>query len=139
MHRLFAIGALFAAAGAAHAQTLEAINNCRQLVDGADRVACYDSLKAEPAAAIETKTAEERSCEMVGTLLAGAGNCHDGDIVKIGGVVGADDVPDLVQTYCDFGSQILTLPDKAIASQIAGKPQYVVLCRYHRRTGETGQ
>ncbi|QKD04255.1 hypothetical protein [Mesorhizobium loti] len=76
--------------------------------------------------------AEERSCEAIGALLAGTGNCQDGDVVKIGSV-DADDVPEMVQTYCDFGSQILTLPDRAIASQIAGQPQYVVLCKYHRR------
>ncbi|RUX23782.1 hypothetical protein EOA13_33040 [Mesorhizobium sp. M7A.F.Ca.US.011.01.1.1] len=83
--------------------------------------------------------AEERSCKAVGTMLAGAGNCQEGDIVKIGGMIDADNVPDIVQTYCDFGSQILTLPDTAIMSQVAGKPQYVVLCRYHRRSAEPQQ
>lgn len=54
-------------------------------------------------------------------------------------LLGAYDVPDIVQAYCDFGSQILTLPDKAIPTRLAGQPQYVVLCRYHRRSADSGQ
>ncbi len=75
--------------------------------------------------------AEERSCEMLGTLLSN-GNCQDGDIAKIAGIR-ADDVPDAIQTYCDFGSQILTLPDKGVMTQISGQSQYVVLCKFHER------
>ncbi|TPI54738.1 hypothetical protein FJ417_24620 [Mesorhizobium sp. B3-1-7] len=135
MLRVLAIGALFGAAGAAHAQTFEAINNCRQLVDGADRVACYDALKPEPAAATvvaaDAKAREERQCHHIPIALAG-GNCQEGDIMKIDDM-NADDVADMVQSFCDFNAQILTLPASSISSQLAGKPQFVLLCKYHAR------
>ncbi len=133
--RILAIGAVFAAAGAAHAQTIEAINNCKQLVDGADRVACYDAIKAEPAAspiAAAAKAPEERSCHEAAILLAGGGNCQEGDIMKVD-YMDAEDVADMVQSFCDFNAQILTLPASSISSQLAGKPQFVLLCKYHAR------
>ena len=123
-------------AGGANAQSFQSIQNCRQLVDGADRVACYDALKPAdaPQPKIEPAAApphEEQSCRMVATLLAGAGNCQDGDIVRID--MDARDVVDMVQAYCDFGSQILTLPDNGLAS-LTGQPKVALLCKYHRRS-----
>ncbi|MGX5830342.1 hypothetical protein [Mesorhizobium sp. 43Arga] len=74
--------------------------------------------------------AEERSCEML-SLGITAGNCHDGDIAKITGA-GGRDVAEVIAKYCDFGSQILTLPDP-ISSLAGSDPRYMVLCKMHKR------
>lgn len=51
----------------------------------------------------------EQSCEMIANVVFGA-NCQDGDIVKVSGT-SASELPKIVQKYCDFDSQILTLAD----------------------------
>ncbi|WP_027167859.1 hypothetical protein [Mesorhizobium sp. WSM3224] len=133
--------------GAAHAQTIQGIENCRQLVDGADRVACYDALKPTEVPTPQPKTVTklidsgatqaqpthtERSCKIFTLgLLAGPSNCQDGDVVSVSGL-SARDVPDVVAEICDFGFQILTLPD-ASGSGLNGEPNYVILCKYHKR------
>lgn len=108
----FAVVPLLFFAHEAGAQSFQAINNCRQLVDGADRVACYDALKPadvpqpappkiEPAAATEVQHIE-KSCELF-TLgkFAGPNNCQEGDVAKISGGNGAGDLPELVAAYCE--------------------------------------
>jgi hypothetical protein len=85
--------------------------------------------KIEPAwaTAAASNAPEERLCRITSTV--DHGNCQDGDIVKIGGM-DAGEVPDAVQKYCDFDSQILTLPDTVPGT---GNRQYDVLCRFHQR------
>ncbi|MER8699684.1 hypothetical protein [Mesorhizobium sp. M1273] len=72
----------------------------------------------------------EQSCEMISNIEAG--NCQDGDIVKVSGT-SASELPKIVQKYCDFDSQILTLADPLLAGLGVGRPDYIVLCKYHER------
>ncbi|RUW62122.1 hypothetical protein [Mesorhizobium sp. M7A.F.Ca.US.008.03.1.1] len=46
--------ALAMIAGAAEAQTLQGVENCRQLLNDADRLACYDGLHTGTASPVET-------------------------------------------------------------------------------------
>lgn len=124
--------------GGANAQSFQSIENCRQLVEGADRAACYDALRPEqtPAPKVESEVAQpahtEQACEMFTLgMLSGSNNCQDGDIVTASGS-GARDLPEVVARYCDFDAQILTLPDPT-SSGLGGEPNYVVLCKYHKR------
>ncbi|MER8921682.1 hypothetical protein [Mesorhizobium sp. M0802] len=43
--------------GGANAQSFQNIENCRQMVDGADRLACYDALKPDESLPLKTEPA----------------------------------------------------------------------------------
>lgn len=54
---IFALIPLAIAAGGANAQSLQNIENCRQLVNGADRLACYDALQTNASAKPDSTSA----------------------------------------------------------------------------------